>query len=453
MNQTASTTLEPHQVLVPVRNGTGFPEEFSRQTARRYCLSRKVTIFELDTSHSTPRYQLSNGERRFQINQSALHLLEYLRQPRTIAEVEELVESGQLRLDESIQVRRFIQDFLLEKRIIVDCDTGETGTEARAGSEGKSLGLLLSLPLLSQQAILPLTKRLHGLFAPVAAVVSLAFMVLGHALFFAWHHPVKAASLSTLSMAHWIELVLLVYLGVFFHELGHASACLRYGARHGEIGMGIYIIYPVFYCNVTDCWSLPRYRRAVVDLGGVYFQMLFGTLFCFAWWWSGNELFALVVYSTLAGLILNLNPFLKFDGYWLLTDLTGLPSMHRACRDLAKYLYFRLRRKTWVGRRPEVFDTPYRIRFAIVVYALLSGLFTVYITLRIAFVFVPLVIHTYVAGIPMLFDAARQHQFNREILGLMFRLLFLSVSCWGLCRTVVLFTRHAWRWVWARATQ
>src|SRR5882724_5708460 len=77
-----------------VANGT--PETQGSANKRRYRLSQEVSISELDTSHSTPRYQLSNGEQRFQINGSARRLLDYLREPRTMEEIEDLATGSQL---------------------------------------------------------------------------------------------------------------------------------------------------------------------------------------------------------------------------------------------------------------------------------------------------------------------------------------------------------------------
>lgn len=61
----------------------------------------------------------------------------------------------------------------------------------------------------------------------------------------------------------------------FFHELGHASACKFFGVRHGGIGFGLYLNFPVLYTDVTEVWKLKRGERCVVNLAGVYFQ---------SWW-------------------------------------------------------------------------------------------------------------------------------------------------------------------------
>ena len=74
-----------------------------------------------------------------------------------------------------------------------------------------------------------------------------------------------------------VNLLLVVGLTVTsaaFHECGHATGC-RYGeARPGRIGMGIYLIWPAFFTNVTDSYRLSRGGRLRTDLGGVYFNLV-----------------------------------------------------------------------------------------------------------------------------------------------------------------------------------
>ena len=62
---------------------------------------------------------------------------------------------------------------------------------------------------------------------------------------------------------------------MLFHECGHAAACRYGGARPGVIGMGIYVIWPAFFTNVTDAYRLGRAGRIRTDLGGVYFNAIF----------------------------------------------------------------------------------------------------------------------------------------------------------------------------------
>ena len=70
----------------------------------------------------------------------------------------------------------------------------------------------------------------------------------------------------------------LVVVATAFHEIGHASACRYGGAKPGVLGAGIYVVWPVFYCDVTDAYRLGKAGRLRTDLGGVYFNVIFALL-------------------------------------------------------------------------------------------------------------------------------------------------------------------------------
>ncbi|HWT06493.1 MAG TPA: hypothetical protein VN224_12100, partial [Xanthomonadales bacterium] len=119
----------------------------------------------------------------------------------------------------------------------------------------------------------------------------------------------------------------LFFVSLLVHEFGHAAACSRYRARPGEIGFTIYAIFPAFYSDVSSAWRLTQRQRIVVDLGGIYFQSvaLAGYIGLFALThWAPLKLAVLLI---LPAIIFNLNPFMKFDGYWVLTDALGVTNL------------------------------------------------------------------------------------------------------------------------------
>ena len=103
----------------------------------------------------------------------------------------------------------------------------------------------------------------------------------------------------------------------FFHELGHASACKYFGIQHGGIGFGLYLNFPVLYTDVTEVWKLKRGQRCVVNLAGVYFQSYWLILLLVAFFVTGNDMLRYLILIMNLGFAMTLNPFFKFDGYWL----------------------------------------------------------------------------------------------------------------------------------------
>ena len=150
---------------------------------------------------------------------------------------------------------------------------------------------------------------------------------------------------------------LMAFMGFssFFHELGHASACKHYGIRHGGIGFGMYLTFPVLYTDVTRIWELSRRRRMTVNLAGVYFQCFILLALIGLYWLTGYDMLRYLALAMNLGFLLVMNPFFRFDGYWIASDLLGVPNLRRHSQALLGYLWKRLL------RRPAG-DKPYLLR-------------------------------------------------------------------------------------------
>ncbi len=119
----------------------------------------------------------------------------------------------------------------------------------------------------------------------------------------------------------------LTLVSLLFHEFGHASACRRGGARPGEIGFGLYLIFPSLYTDVTDVYRLNRAARLRVDLGGVYFNAIFILILGGCYAVTGNPLFLAAVFLDNFQILQQLFPLVRMDGYFILGDLAGVPDL------------------------------------------------------------------------------------------------------------------------------
>jgi putative peptide zinc metalloprotease protein len=119
----------------------------------------------------------------------------------------------------------------------------------------------------------------------------------------------------------------ILLVSVFLHEMGHASACKRFGAKHGDLGFGFYLIFPVFYADVSDSWRLSNKQRIIIDLAGIYMELILYTGITTIFFITGNTFFIQLIFLRLLGTITNLNPFLRFDGYWALSDSINVPNL------------------------------------------------------------------------------------------------------------------------------
>jgi putative peptide zinc metalloprotease protein len=138
--------------------------------------------------------------------------------------------------------------------------------------------------------------------------------------------------------------------------------------------LGLYLVFPVFYANVTHAWRLERKPRVVVDLGGMYFQLIL-TIPAFLLFHLTQEQVWLLFFLELDAMILFcLNPFLRFDGYWLCSDFLGVPNLRSRSQFLMKILYGRLTRKPIVPSAPLLEIRPSAL-LGVVLYALGAYLF------------------------------------------------------------------------------
>ena len=160
----------------------------------------------------------------------------------------------------------------------------------------------------------------------------------------------------------------------FFHELGHASACKYFGVRHGGIGFGLYLNFPVLYTDVTEVWKLDRKQRCVVNLAGVYFQSYWLILLLAGFFLTGNDIVRYLILIMNLGFVMTLNPFFKFDGYWIASDLLGVPNLRQRSVELLGYVWKKMR-KMPEGKRPYLLQIRPLERFGLLVYSVVVNFF------------------------------------------------------------------------------
>jgi putative peptide zinc metalloprotease protein len=130
------------------------------------------------------------------------------------------------------------------------------------------------------------------------------------------------------------------------HELGHAAGCRYGGARPGRIGAGIYLLWPSFFTNVTDSYRLSRAGRLRTDLGGLYFNLISILALAGLYAATGSEVLLLAIAAIHLQMLEQLLPFARFDGYWILSDLIGVPDLFARVGPIVKNTLTR-------GKRPD----------------------------------------------------------------------------------------------------
>lgn len=200
------------------------------------------------------------------------------------------------------------------------------------------VSLALRGVLLPARFVRPMAAVLAPLFQPVVVVAVLCalaavdvVLVSSGALDPAFHRAVG-------DPAQVLTVLLLVITSTLFHETGHAAGCRYGGARPGAIGVGILLIFPAFYTNVTDAYRLNRAGRLRTDLGGLYFNAIFILAVAALFWTTHYP--PLVVFIALSHMqmLQQLLPLIRMDGYYILGDLVGVPNLFSFVRPYLRRL-------------------------------------------------------------------------------------------------------------------
>ncbi|MBA6231891.1 MULTISPECIES: hypothetical protein [unclassified Colwellia] len=188
-------------------------------------------------------------------------------------------------------------------------------------------GFIFTLDLLSSKSVTTLSKPFTILFSKSHLVI---LAVLLFCCFGMYSEEIRVIEFNQFMFLSDPILIFIIYFfSVLFHEIGHASALVKYTDRAGEIGFGLYYIFPVLYADVNESWTLTKSQRSWVSFGGVFFQLIFllvvisyGIVFESATAISASNLITISI-------IFTLNPLFKFDGYWILCDVLDVNNLHR----------------------------------------------------------------------------------------------------------------------------
>ncbi|MGX7677602.1 AAA family ATPase [Jatrophihabitans sp. DSM 45814] len=197
--------------------------------------------------------------------------------------------------------------------------------------QGEAVDPLLSLRLrrtiLTEANVRGLARTVSFLFKPAVVVAALVSVITLDVMVFGRGSLTAALNQVLATPTFLLALMGVLTLGALFHELGHAAACHYGGARPGVIGMGVYLVFPAFFTNVTDSYRLDRAGRIRTDLGGLYFNTLCLIILDAGYLLSGNGFLLLAALLMHVEMAQQLIPTVRFDGYFVLADLAGVPDL------------------------------------------------------------------------------------------------------------------------------
>lgn len=169
------------------------------------------------------------------------------------------------------------------------------------------------------------------------------------------------------------------------HEFGHGFFCRRFGGEVHEMGIMFLVLFPAPYVDASSAWSFPnKWHRILVGAGGMIFENFVAAIACFIWLATRGDgydslvpalAYNVMLIASVSTLLFNANPLLRYDGYYMLSDLLEIPNLQFRSREytlgLVKRHLFRVKTSQPL---PAPSQRPY-----LVLYYLTSGPYRIFI--------------------------------------------------------------------------
>ncbi|MDQ0620233.1 hypothetical protein [Arthrobacter globiformis] len=263
-----------------------------------------------------------------QLTRLLFHVLEAIDGARDMDGIAEVASTRSGRFITRDNVRTLIEGQLLPLGLLQLAD----GSQPEVRRSDPLLGMRFRYTVTDPERTRKLTAPFAVLFNPlIVAVVAAGFLASCW-----WVLMVKGLASATHDAFANPWLLLLIFavtvLSAGFHEFGHAAAARRGGATPGAMGAGLYLVWPAFYTDVTDSYRLGRGGRLRTDMGGLYFNAIVAVATMGVWWATGFDALLLVVLTQILQMVRQLLPLVRFDGYHILADATGVPDLFQRIR-------------------------------------------------------------------------------------------------------------------------
>jgi len=237
--------------------------------------------------------------------------------------------------------------------------------------------MMVRIPLFDPDKLIERATNIFGsLVSPFGMIVWLVVVIAGFfQLLMHWDEFFvnRVNSFSAIDVV-WIVLTSLVLK--LIHELAHGVVCKKYGGRVKSCGILILLLIPMPFVDVTSSWRFPsKWQRILTAAAGMLSEVFIAAIACMVWVSSGPGPLQyhagnVIVTATLLTLLFNVNPLMRFDGYYILSDLLEIPNLSTHGREWLKGTSKRL----FFGSAPSpVKETGFR-SFVVKAYGVLAML-------------------------------------------------------------------------------
>ncbi|MEO0413462.1 MAG: site-2 protease family protein [Verrucomicrobiota bacterium] len=289
----------------------------------------------------------------FRMSQAAYHFVARLRGDRTVEEVWKDVVAlfpdeapGQ---DEVVQVlSQLHRHNLLHSKLSPDSQQlfQRQSKTAKKKLRGQALNFLfINIPLFNPNAFLDAVRPLLRLvFNPLGFLVWLGLVIAGAFIAVGNFEALADRSMAALAPSNLIYLYLCMVVIKALHELGHATLCKHFGGEVNRAGIMLMMLAPLPYVDATASWGFrKRWQRVAVAAAGMGMEFLLAAVALIVWVSTNEELVSQLAYNvilicTVSTVLFNANPLMKFDGYYIFSDLLDLPNLYQRAQRHIKHL-------------------------------------------------------------------------------------------------------------------
>lgn len=293
--------------------------------------SKDLTISEFD--ENSYYVHQNKFDYRLKLSKESLDLLLLANGVNNLNDIKNIVNEEGVDID-------FLSEFYFKKLSKYGIIENE---EIKVEHIGKPSYLKLSFIVLPAKVVDRITPYLKFLFIPKLMYSFLFLLLLFLSIItFKYYNVLLSYDLNQIN---WVYFGLLGFISITFHEFGHASSAKYFGAKHGGIGGGFYLFSPVYFADVSDIWKLSRFKRIIVNLSGIYFESIMSSIYILFGLITNNEMLVIIGSFIFFHSLWNLNPFLRNDGYWVLSDSINYPNLSTNSVSLLRNFVFSLFKK------------------------------------------------------------------------------------------------------------
>jgi len=306
--------------------------------------------------HGEPWYVVSDpiSNSFFRLNPVAYHLVGLMDSKRTVDEVWRLTlerygDTAPTQNEVIGLLGQLNQSNLLRVDLPADAEPLLRRANKRKmqhwGGQAMSI-LFIRIPLFNPDRIL---TWLLPLFRPLLNIWGLmlwaTWMVFASWQFLPHLRVFLRDSQSILAPSNWGWMVALFIFTKVCHETGHGLVCKRFGGIVPEVGIMMLVLFPVPFVDATSSWNFPsKWRRLLVGGAGMIFELAIAGIAAIVWLYAEPESltrqlsYNMVFMASVSTILFNANPLLKFDGYYMLSDILEIPNLYDRAKKHLQWL-------------------------------------------------------------------------------------------------------------------